>query len=211
MKRFGALFDLDGVLIDSEGRYTEFWDGIERIYPTGIPDYARAIKGTTLETIMENYDDPDVRYDITERLHRFQQEMPFELYDGVERFLDSLSAEKVPMAIVTSSDPVKMEQLRNRLPGFVERFDVVIDGGMVIHSKPDPEGYCLAAKKIEMPSECCIVFEDSIQGLHAGRAAGGKVVAIATTWPRATVSPFADLTVDRLAELTPERLVELFS
>ena len=45
MTRFGALFDLDGVLIDTEGKYTEFWDEISRIYPTGIDNYALHIKG----------------------------------------------------------------------------------------------------------------------------------------------------------------------
>ena len=49
--KHAALFDLDGVIVDSEKNYTRFWDEIESIYPTGIENYAYAIKGTTLETI----------------------------------------------------------------------------------------------------------------------------------------------------------------
>ncbi len=88
MKRFGALFDLDGVLIDSESRYTMFWDEIEKIYPTGIPNYACAIKGTTIETILENYQEASVREDILNRLKKLQKEMVYELFPGVNGFLD---------------------------------------------------------------------------------------------------------------------------
>ena len=48
MEKVGVLFDLDGVLIDSEGLYTEFWDDIEKIYPTGVENFAYVIKGNTL-------------------------------------------------------------------------------------------------------------------------------------------------------------------
>lgn len=211
MKQFGALFDLDGVLIDSESRYTVFWDNIESIYPTGIPDYACAIKGTTLEKILLHYDSKAVRDDITSRLKDFQLHMKYELYPGVESFLDSLYNSGIPMALVTSSDSLKMEELRRQLPGFLDRFKFVVDGDMVKHSKPDPEGYRLGAAKIGIaPADCC-VFEDSLQGLKAGRAAGGKVVAVATTYPRATVEPLADLTVDLLSELSPEQIAEMWN
>lgn len=53
MRLKAALFDLDGVIIDSEKLYTVFWNDIEQMYPTGIPDYAVAIKGTTLPEILD--------------------------------------------------------------------------------------------------------------------------------------------------------------
>ena len=79
MTRFGALFDLDGVLIDTEGKYTEFWDEISRIYPTGIDNYALHIKGTTLEEIMKDFPDPEVRADILRRIREFQDTMTLSL------------------------------------------------------------------------------------------------------------------------------------
>lgn len=103
-----------------------------------------------------------------------------------------------------------MTRLREALPGFLDRFEVVIDGGMVTRSKPDPEGYRLAASRIGIPPADCIVFEDSLQGLQAGRAAGGRVVGLTTTWPEEAVAPYADLTAGSLAELTPLRLAALF-
>ena len=106
---YGALFDLDGVLIDSETTYTRFWTEIDSIYPTGIPDYAIAIKGTTLPEIMKHYDDEDVKADILRRIHDFQESMVYELYPGVECFLTMLRKAEIPCAIVTSSDDRKME------------------------------------------------------------------------------------------------------
>lgn len=207
----GALFDLDGVLVDSEWRYTEFWTEIEALYPTGIANYPQVIKGTTLQTIMQNYSDPAVQADITRRLMDLQATMPFDFYPGALHFLHSLREAGVKMALFTSSDPVKMGRLMSENPEFARMFEVVVDGSMVSRSKPDPEGYLLCASQLGLrPQECC-VFEDSIQGLKAGRAAGGKVVGVATTYSRERVTPLADDVVDTLADMSVERFRRLFA
>ncbi len=183
MKQYGALFDLDGVLIDSETAYTEFWSGIDRIYPTGIDDYAIYIKGTTLTEIMKHYSDEEVKADILRRIDEFQHSMAFTLFAGVERFLSGLKERGIPSAIVTSSDERKMERLFRQHPSFRNYFDVVIDASQVTRSKPDPQGYLLAAEAIGRDPHDCFVFEDSLQGIKAGNAAGATVIALATTYP----------------------------
>ncbi|MDE6524793.1 MAG: HAD hydrolase-like protein, partial [Paramuribaculum sp.] len=105
---FGALFDLDGVIIDSETLYTGFWNDIEAEFPTGIPDYAIAIKGRTLESIMEEYPTEEIRREITRRLMDFQASMRFTPLPGAVEMLEALAAAGVPSALVTSSDAVKM-------------------------------------------------------------------------------------------------------
>lgn len=208
--KHAALFDLDGVIIDSEKVYTRFWTEIEKIYPTGIPDYPYAIKGTTLETIMTNYSSEEVKADIIRRLKQLQDTMVYELYPGALEFLEELRRSGVAMAMVTSSDDRKMRMLLAQIPRIGELFSFIIDGSMVTRSKPDPQGYNLAAARLGFdPADCC-VFEDSIQGLHAGRAAGGKVVGLATTYPRSVVEPLADITVDRLGDMTVERFNALW-
>lgn len=194
---FGALFDLDGVLIDSETTYTRFWTEIDRIYPTGIENYALAIKGTTLPEIMKHYDDSRVRADILRRITEFQESMTYELYPGVVDFLSMLRDSSVPMAIVTSSDDRKMAHLFRQHPGFQKLFDAIVDASMVTRSKPDPQGYLLGAERIGVAPENCFVFEDSLQGLKAGRAAGAVVVGLATTYPaqKSPPSPTRSLTV----------------
>lgn len=196
----GALFDLDGVLIDTETLYTGFWQKIEQIYPTGIPDYALAIKGTTLTTILSRYT-PEVADDIRQRLQQFQDTMPFPLLPGALDFLENLRCRNIPTALYTSSDPRKLQLLRLQQPQLLSYFHTIIDGSMVSHSKPHPEGYILAARRIGRHPDECAVFEDSLQGLRAARASGALVVGIATTYPAERISPMADITVHTLADL----------
>lgn len=205
----GVLFDLDGVLIDSESRYTEFWNSIERLYPTGIPDYAMAIKGTTLQTILCNYPSEQVRDDITVRLQQFQSNMPFELYPGVEELLIGLRGAGFGIAIVTSSDSRKMQVLWRELPHLRSNVDVVIDGSQVTRSKPDPQGYLLAARMLGLDPRQCFVFEDSLQGLAAGRASGAMVVGVATTYQHRQIAGLADIVVDFASQVTVEQLLRM--
>jgi HAD superfamily hydrolase (TIGR01509 family) len=193
---YGVLFDLDGVLIDSETLYTGFWNNIECIYPTGVPNFAAAIKGTTLPSILSHYTDDEVRNDILKRIHSFEDEMVYPIFPGVMEFLDELRSNNIPCAIVTSSDAVKMAALRNQHPDFCDNFAAVIDSSMVTRSKPDPQGYLLGAKAIGRDPERCFVFEDSIQGLAAGRAAGATVIGLATTLPRESLNGKARKIID---------------
>ncbi len=209
MKRFGALFDLDGVIIDSESRYTVFWNEIERLYPTGIDNYAVAIKGTTLPVILNNYKSEVVKSDITRRLMEFQARMPFEAFPGAVEFLEKLKQTGIPAALVTSSDEQKVERLFEALPELRDKFVTVIDGSMVSRSKPDPEGYIRAAKSLGFEPQECVVFEDSMQGLAAGRASGAKVVGLSTTYPASQLEGKADLIVGALADVSLSNLENL--
>lgn len=202
----GALFDLDGVLIDSETLYTTFWQKIDSIYPTGIPDFAIQIKGTTLDLIFKHFPDAAVQADILQRLNRFQREMRFEMYPYAEDFLKRLQRSDIPMALVTSSDEKKMESLFAQLPQLRNYFNAIIHAGLITHSKPHPEPYLKGAEAIGVaPGECC-VFEDSLQGLAAGRAAGAKVVALSTTYPADRLVSLADTVISSFKDLDISRL-----
>lgn len=204
----GFLFDLDGVLIDSEGTYTKFWAEVDRKYPTGVPNFAVAIKGTTLPEILKRFPDKEVREEIERGIVEFQDNMQFDLFPATLPFLKAARAKGVKMAIVTSSDDKKMARLYEQHPTFADNFDVVIDASMVSRSKPDPEGYLKAAAALDIPAENCYVFEDSLQGLKAGRASGAKVIALATTYPRERLEGMADEIVDSLDQLDLDALVK---
>lgn len=206
MKR-AALFDLDGVIVDTEELYTVFWDGIEHRYPTGIPDFAHAIKGTSIGSILANYESEDVKADILRRLHHYEScEMDYEVYPGVIDFITSLKEQGVATAIVTSSADDKMECLFRSQPALRTLVDIIITSNMITRSKPDPEGYLLAASRLGCEPERCWVFEDSLQGLEAGRRAGATVVGLATTNPRPRVEPLADMVIDGWEGFTPSML-----
>ncbi len=209
--KIAALFDLDGVLIDSESIYTVFWNRMNELFPTGIDNFSYVIKGTTLPQILDRYfPDPKVQAELRVYLKKQEAEMVYRIFPGVEGFLKALKEKDIPTAIVTSSNDAKMKVLFDSLPGFRDYFDVVVTDTDVTRSKPDPQGYMLAAERLGVPSEHCVVFEDSRAGLEAGRRAGGKVVAVATTLTHEDIAGCGDIVIDSFEELTPERVEALF-
>lgn len=206
----GFLFDLDGVLIDSETAYSEIWTRIEREYPTGIEDFARKIKGTTLEKILsDNYPDASTRAKVEARLYELEGQMKYTPLPGAVELLSTLNGRGIPAVIVTSSNDKKMQHLWSDLPDFRQYFRKIVDGDMVTHSKPDPEGYLLGASLIDRKPEHCVVFEDSLQGVKAGHNSGAYVVGVAGTLPAETIAPYCDVVVDTLEGFDVEGLVEI--
>lgn len=203
-RKIGMLFDLDGVLIDSEGEYSKFWGNMGKRYGLAST-FASDIKGTTIGEILLNFPPAD-HEDILNALHEFESGMEYPVYPGVIDFLNELKSAGIPSAIVTSSDNVKMDILFSRRLELRGMVDYIVTGSMVKHSKPDPEGYIRGAELINVPIANCYVFEDSMQGLEAARASGAKVIGIATTNSREKVSSMADLTVDSMAGMALSRL-----
>ena len=208
-RKVAVLFDLDGVLIDSEGLYTEFWAKIGREFNVPSPTFAADIKGTTLKSILNYFPGDELKATILQRIHDFEDTMEYRLFAGVAEFLTSLKRAGIPTAIVTSSDEVKMSCLYAQLPVVREMVDVVIDASMVTRSKPDPQGYLLAAEKLGIPAEDCYVFEDSIQGLEAGRRAGATVIGLATTNSVEQVEPLCDYLLPSFVGFTVEQLLAI--
>lgn len=207
---WGALFDLDGVLIDSEDNYTMFWHDIDRKYPTGVERFEYVIKGSTLQSILHKYFVGDeIREKILHELKAHEKNMIYRLFDGVEIFLDKLKELGVLSAIVTSSNAVKMNHLFRQLPRLKELVEIVITEEDVSRSKPDPEGYNIAASRLGLHPKRCIVFEDSMAGVEAGRRAGGAVVGVATTNTVDSLMEFADLVVNSISEIDVTSLPQL--
>lgn len=196
-----VLFDLDGVLVDTEDSYTEFWYSIDEIYPTGIENFAKVIKGTTLNSILNLYFRSDeIRDDIKRRLKAFERDMPFVLFPGALNLLKSLKSRGKRIAIVTSSPVEKMSRLMTEIPEMKACVDVLITDEDVVESKPSPEGYLLAASRLNVEPCRCVVVEDSINGLSAGRNAKAIVVGLSTTNPRSSIVDLADYTFSNIAE-----------
>lgn len=115
------------------------------------------------------------------------------------------------MALVTSSDDKKMAHLWSQHPELKEYFQCVVDSTMVTRSKPDPQGYLLAAEKLGVDPRKCVVVEDAIQGIMAGKNAGSFVVGLSGTLGRESVAPIADLTLDSLEEFDVELISRLIT
>lgn len=194
-----ALFDLDGVLIDTEPVYTRIWSNIEKRFPTGKANFAQIIKGSTLPKILATYFRPEDHAAIVAMLEEAEETMDYPLFPDTVPFLQRLRNAGIPAAIVTSSNDKKMNRLFAMYPGFRDYFESVITDSRVRHSKPDPEGYLLGASDLRTDPADCVVFEDSINGLRAGRAAGCTVVGLTTTNPADSLTGLADIVVPALS------------
>ena len=203
----GILFDLDGVLLDSEGQYSIFWDKMEKTFPTGVPDFASYIKGFHLTRILGYFADDEIRNQVLTELLEFERNMKYEFFPGALTFVKMLRDAGIPMAIVTSSDRKKMQALYSQHPEFPTLFDQIITGDMVTKAKPDPECFLLGAQRIGIDIKDCIVFEDSRNGLIAARESGASVIGITTTLKPEDVIPLCDLTAAAVSELSLEQVI----
>lgn len=196
-KPMAALFDLDGVVYDTETQYSIFWGGQGRKYQPGIPGFDRLIKGTTLTHIFETYfPDKALQEQLTRELNEFERTMPYDYIPGIEDFLRDLRNNGVHTAVVTSSNQAKMESVRKAHPELDSLFDRVLTSEDFAASKPDPDCYLLGARVFDAPLENCMVFEDSFNGLKAGMAAGICTVGLATTNPADAIRDLCHYVMD---------------
>jgi HAD hydrolase, family IA, variant 3 len=208
-----ALFDLDGVLIDTEGQYESFWRKIGQDFLPEQPSFAQDIKGMSLVQIYQTYF-PGLEYlqsEMTCRLNAFEKEMHYPIFESVLPFLKRLQEMHVRCAVVTSSNKEKMKQVYADHPEFSSYFSKIFTAEHVQRSKPMPDCYLNAAKVLEVAPEKCVIFEDSINGLKAGRNSGAQVVALATSLSREILtnhenSKLYDMLVDSFRQIAPEAL-----
>ena len=204
----GVLFDLDGVLLDSEGQYSIFWESMDELFPTGVNNFAAYIKGFHLKRIMSYFDNDEVRQQVLDKLIEFERNMRFEFFPGALEFVKQLRDASIPMAIVTSSDRTKMQSLYSQHPEFPTLFDRIITGDMVTKAKPDPQCFLTAAQQLGLDISDCIVFEDSRNGLIAARESGARVIGVSTTMSVEDVMPLCDMTIQAVSQLNISQMLD---
>ena len=185
-----ALFDLDGVVVDTEPQYTVFWNEIGKEHFPQEQNFSGLIKGQTLTHILTKYfPDAKLQEELRKRLSAFEQSMMrYPYVAGVTDYVKSLHERHIATAIVTSSDRAKMAFLYAAHPEIEQLFGLVVTAESVKNSKPAPDCY--------------------LHGLASGRAAGAKVVGLATTLPADTIRPLCDYCIADFsqAELLPADL-----
>lgn len=139
---------------------------------------------------------------IIERLNAFESQMPYVYVPGFEPFILSLRAAGIATAVVTSSNRKKMEAVYRAHPEVEGWFDRILTSEDFTESKPSPECYLVGAAALGAEPSECVVFEDSINGLHSGMASGAKVVGLSTTNPAETVGQLSHLVVPDFRPLT---------
>ena len=184
MKR-GAIFDMDGLLLDTERLYQESWVEMARAFGQ-IPDpaFPSAVSGTSgegmREVIRRYYPAVDARAfqaGCIAWVEGILDEQGPPVKPGAREILEFLRARGVKTAVASSTGRERiLSNLRaSELNGF---FDAVVSGQQVDRGKPEPDIFLLAAKEIQCPPEDCYVFEDSVNGVRAGMAAGCTAVMV---------------------------------
>jgi HAD superfamily hydrolase (TIGR01509 family) len=190
-----ALFDLDGVVFNTEPQYTVFWGAQCREFHPEHPGLEQEIKGMTLVQIYDAWFSGELSEKqalITERLNDYEAQMSYDYVAGFEAFIRALRSQGVKTAVVTSSNQPKMEAVYRSHPEFKGLFDAILTAEDFDRSKPDPDCYLKAAGRFGIAPDHCVVFEDSFNGLKSGRAAGMYVVGLATTNPTDAIRPLCD-------------------
>ena len=209
-KTIAALFDFDGVIMDTETQYTVFWNeqGLKYL---NEEDFGRRIKGQTLAQIYEKHFStlPEAQQEITAKLNVFEKQMSYEYIPGVEAFIAELRCHDVKIAVVTSSNEEKMQNVYNAHPEFKGMVDRILTGEMFARSKPAPDCFLLGMEIFESTPDSTYVFEDSFHGLQAGMTSGATVIGLATTNSREAITGKAHYIMDDFTGMTYDKLLTL--
>ncbi len=211
----GVIFDMDGVIVHSNPVHKKSLHKFCEKYGHDLSQSFienRLYGRTNKEWIPEVFGDvsPDklkALADEKEQLFRDMFIPEDHIVAGMHDFLDALRSQEIPMAVATSAPGENADYILSRLE-IEEYFKTVLDSSHVTTGKPDPEVYLKASAALDRNPESCIVFEDSVSGVEAGRQAGASVVGVTTTHSEQELAPcslmiadFVDLNVDRLLDL----------
>ena len=203
-----ALFDFDGVLMDTETQYSRFWDETGKKF-VNIEGFGSIIKGQTLVQIFgkhfSGHPQEELRA-IEDAINEYESRMVYDFIPGAREFLAELKKAGIPTAIVTSSNNMKMSQVYKVHPDLHTLVDAILTSEDFSKSKPDPECFLKGMERLGGTPETTVVFEDSIHGITAGRAAGARVVGLATTNKREVIEPLCDMVIDNFSGFSLEDL-----
>ena len=208
-----ALFDLDGVVFDTEPQYTIFWGSQCRLYHPEHPGLEHEIKGSTLQQIYDKWWSGELEKErdiVTRRLNEFEAQMDYSYIAGFEAFVRDLRQHGVKTAVVTSSNMPKMESVFRVRPEFKSLFDAILTSEDFAESKPSPDCYLKGAERFGVSPDDCVVLEDSINGLKSGRAAGMYVVGLTTTNTKENIESLSNIQISDYQDINYQKLNTLW-
>ncbi len=211
-----AIFDHDGVLVDSLEAHQQAWFELERRTKLGLtPEFIHATFGMTNPSIFRRLrgeaitEDEIRRYsDLKEECYRDVARGRIVLLDGMRPVLDALTARGVKLAIGSSGPRANLELTVTEC-GLDGRFAAIASLEDITHGKPDPQIFLVAAAKSGVEPIRSVVFEDAPVGIQAAKAAGMYAVGLTTTVPAAALEAAgADEVVANLVGYDVDRLLE---
>ncbi len=205
---FAVIFDMDGVIVDSNPTHTIALRKFCKMHGHYLTDdelkakvYGRANKDWLPDIFGDHIAPAEYKKlaDEKEALFRKLFESIIQPLKGLIHFLDILKQNNVTIAVASSAPPENVEFTLKKT-GTKKYFNIVLDESSFSKGKPDPEIYLKTASLLDFSPERCIVFEDSIAGVEAAKKAGCKVIGVTTTHSREEFIKI-DLVIDDFQEL----------
>lgn len=182
MQYRALLFDMDGVVIDTESAVTVFWERLAaRHGVTLTPEdfdstiYGRPL-GRTLDALFPHLTS-DERAAVSAEALDYETNQTYIAMPGVIDLLRALKANDIPAALVTSGERFKVAEVFRQLE-IGDLFSAVVTAEDIPVGKPHPACYQLGAKRLNVPAARCVSFEDSISGVQAAIAAGTHCIGV---------------------------------
>ncbi len=186
MKYNAVIFDMDGLLLDTESIFLDAFKntctnlGLEfnmSMFKTLIGTNSAKTKNILEEYFGEGFSHDKFRGTWREYVAAYLAENSIPLKEGVIELLDKIKQEKLPMAVATSTAYKDALKTLERT-GLLDYFNFIVAGDQVEKGKPDPEIYLKAAERLNVLPEYCIAFEDSENGVKSALAAGMEVIQV---------------------------------
>ena len=205
---WGALFDWDGVIIDSASAHEISWERLADELGKTLPEnhFLRGFgkrNEVIFPEILQWSQDPAEIQIWSRRKEALYREVVAEegvrILPGARNYLSSLKQAGIPAVVGTSTQRENVELIFD-MEGLRDFFSGVVSSEDVKYGKPDPEVFLKAAELTNLSPEKCVVFEDAPYGVEAAKAGGIKAVGVLTTHPESEL-PGADRYVKRLDEL----------
>jgi len=219
MKKFGAIFDFDGVLFHSEAQHEAAWRIVaeeeKKSFSRELFLQGFGVKNEYfISKILGWSSDPQEVLRLIEKKEKIFQErlalVALQPISGTFSFIEQLVQKGIPCAIASSSVRKNIDVVFAPYPSLQQFFSAFVTGEDVLHGKPDPEVFVLAAKKLDLPPHSCVVFEDAFVGIEAAKNAGMKVVGLATTFSEELLlGAHPDLVVQSLGVVSYEQVSQL--
>lgn len=187
MKRTAILFDMDGLMVDTEPLARRAWQQVVAPHGAAMTDdlYERMLGRRTVESAQLVLDELRLPVPLDELVARKTTEFLLNLEDGVPvmpglwMLLDRIEALGLPWAVATSTPRPVAEIVLGKL-GVTGRYQALACGDEVERGKPAPDIFLLAAERLGIGPACCVALEDSPSGCESAAAAGMRVLAVPT-------------------------------
>lgn len=212
--QIAVIFDMDGVIVDSNPLITATWKTFFATHGIELSDdqlnhyvFGRMGKDTLRLVFGEDLTTPQIDAHLKKVeegvWEKYQQQGV--IVPGFKTFVEKLLEAGIKIAIATSS-PSKNVKIVMEMAGTTSLFTTITDAAQVQHSKPHPEIYLKTANKLGIDVVNCIVFEDSFSGIQSAKSAGMHVIGVTTTHSPAELAPLTATTVPDFTNISIDQL-----